>query len=67
MTKDRKRANKELDQLDRELWDILLNTPFVFWTCKHCTNQRVTWNQDHTVATCDNCGRKSTNPKPDTV
>ena len=49
-----------IDDEDRELMEILMNAPFVFWICKHCTNQRVTWNKDRTVATCDNCGRKST-------
>lgn len=33
---------------------------FVFWTCPNREHRGVTWNAEKTVATCDVCGKKST-------
>lgn len=48
----------------------LLNAPFVFWKCSAHDEQNVTWEHfakdpggKTSVATCQICGRKSTDPK----
>ena len=42
-----------------EFLSKLLNMPFKFWCCSNKEHKRVTWNEDGTQATCDECGETS--------
>jgi len=46
----------------KEFFDALGDTPFVFWVCPNGCRGMVEWDKECKVATCKECGRKSTDP-----
>ena len=51
--------NHEYKHTDLEsMYPELVNQTFVFWACPNLCNGTVEWNEDHTDATCGECGRK---------
>ena len=51
--------------LDREMLDKILSSPIVFWTCPVCENPEVKWVDGGLWAFCVDCGRKSTDARPE--
>jgi hypothetical protein len=48
-----------LSRNDRQLLDVILRAPFMFWTCPVCVRPEVRW-VNNSRAFCVGCGRKST-------
>ena len=43
----------------QDLMDLMLSKPFKFWCCSNSDHKLVTWSEEGTQATCDECGETS--------
>lgn len=51
---------------DRAMLDKILSATIVFWTCPVCVSPEVKWVDGGLWAFCVDCGRKSTDARPET-
>ena len=48
-----------MSEQERNLMDLILSKPFKFWCCSNSAHKFVSWNENSTQATCDECGETS--------